>query len=45
MHISGESPGKGRYLCTKCSQGLYLEDSYDKLPLCPGCYNHEFIAG
>ncbi|MDR2967213.1 MAG: zinc ribbon-containing protein [Methanobacteriaceae archaeon] len=45
MYISGDHSGKGRYLCTKCSKALYLEDSFDILPLCPECGNQQFLVG
>lgn len=42
MYVSGEDPGEGKYLCTKCNKSIILKNNYEKLPLCPECYNHEF---
>ena len=33
----GEKPGKGRYVCTKCGEDLYLDDATDTLPPCAKC--------
>lgn len=45
MHISGEHPGKGRYVCANCGNPLYLEDRFDTLPLCPECRDYHFKVG
>lgn len=44
MHISGDNPGKGRYICANCSKPLYLEDNLDILPICTECGNQQFIS-
>lgn len=32
MPTTGEKPGKGTYICKKCSQKVILDDSTDTLP-------------
>ena len=36
MYKTGEKPGKGTYVCTKCGT---LDDTNDTLPPCPKCNN------
>ena len=43
VYKTGEKPGKGTYLCTKCDQKVTLDDATDTLPPCPKCKNTEFI--
>jgi DNA-directed RNA polymerase subunit RPC12/RpoP len=45
MYISGEHPGKGRYVCANCGKPLYLEDCSDTLPFCPECRKPYFMVG
>jgi len=33
----GEKPGRGKYVCTKCREDLYLDDDTDTLPPCARC--------
>lgn len=42
MPTTGEKPGKGTYVCTKCGQEVVLDDDIDTLPPCPKCNNTEF---
>ena len=42
MHRTGEKPGKGMYVCTKCRQEVVLDDDSDTLPPCPKCENTTF---
>lgn len=37
MPTTGEKPGKGTYICTKCGQTVRLDDDSDTLPPCPKC--------
>lgn len=39
MYSTGEKPGKGIYMCTKCGQYVRLDDDTDTLPPCPKCEN------
>ncbi|AEE16504.1 zinc ribbon-containing protein [Treponema brennaborense] len=39
IYKSGEKPGKGTYVCTKCDQKVVLNDDSDVLPPCPKCKN------
>lgn len=41
-HKCGEKPGIGRYICIKCGEDLYLDDSKDRLPPCIKCRNCTF---
>ena len=43
VYKTGEKPGKGTYLCTKCDQKVTLDDATDTLPPCPKCKNTEFL--
>jgi len=43
MATTGEKPGKGVYMCTKCGQLVRLDDATDTLPPCPTCDNTNFI--
>ena len=38
-YSTGEKPGKGTYVCTKCDQQVVLDDDTDTLPPCPNCSN------
>ncbi len=42
MSTTGERPGKGVYICTRCGQSVVLNDDTDVLPPCPRCNNTEF---
>ncbi len=42
MSTTGEKPGKGMYICTKCGQVVVLDDDTDTLPPCPKCSGTEF---
>lgn len=42
MSTTGEKPGKGSYICTKCGQRVYLDDATDTLPPCPSCNNTNY---
>jgi len=42
MYRTGEKPGKGTYLCTKCGTKVTLDDKTDTLPPCPKCDNTTF---
>ena len=43
MHYgTGETPGKGNYLCLKCASKIVLSDDSDPLPVCPNCGYTEF---
>jgi ribosomal protein S27AE len=33
----GEKPGIGRYCCTNCNWGVYLDNDDDRLPPCGNC--------
>lgn len=35
---TGEKPGKGKYVCTKCGEIINLPKDEDELPSCP---NHK----
>jgi len=39
MYKTGEKPGKGTYICTKCGERVVLNDDTDTLPPCPRCNN------
>lgn len=39
MSKTGEKPGVGVYICTKCGNLVRLDDQTDKLPPCPKCHN------
>lgn len=41
----GEKSGKGRYVCTKCGEDLFLDENTDTLPPCAKCHNCEFRKG
>ena len=43
MPITGEKPGKGKYVCKKCGQVVVLNDDSDTLPPCPKC-NHTIYS-
>ena len=43
MVTTGEKPGKGTYVCTKCGQTVVLDDHSDTMPPCPSCANTTFI--
>lgn len=43
MAKTGEKPGKGTYICIKCSQGIHLDDSSDTMPPCPKCNGTTFL--
>ena len=38
----GQKPGIGRYVCRKCGEDLYLDNSSDPLPPCSKCHNCTF---
>ncbi|WP_427977008.1 zinc ribbon-containing protein, partial [Agarivorans sp.] len=42
MSSTGEKPGKGVYVCTKCGQKVVLDDTSDTLPPCPRCQETEY---
>ncbi|MGK0468557.1 MAG: DNA-directed RNA polymerase subunit RPC12/RpoP [Clostridium sp.] len=42
IYKTGEKPGKGTYICTKCGQKVVLYDTTDTLPPCPKCNGTEF---
>ena len=42
MPTTGEKPGAGSYICTKCGQVVVLDHKTDTLPPCPKCNNTEF---
>lgn len=37
MHEAGEKPGKGIYVCMICGEKIIIENSEQKLPVCPKC--------
>jgi len=39
---SGEKPGKGIYVCTKCQEIIHLKDSDAILPPCSNCDSVKF---
>lgn len=39
LRTTGEKPGIGIYICTKCGQIVRLNDNTDRLPPCPRCDN------
>ncbi|MFH1327326.1 MAG: hypothetical protein ABIH76_00505 [Candidatus Bathyarchaeota archaeon] len=41
-YASGEEPGKGTYICTKCGATVTLDQDIDKLPSCSSCGNTTF---
>lgn len=41
-YSTGEKPGKGTYICTKCGQRVVLDDNTDTLPPCPKCNGTEY---
>ncbi len=43
MNKTGEKPGKGTYMCTKCGQLVALDDHSDTLPPCPKCNATTYI--
>lgn len=43
MPRTGEEPGPGLYVCTRCGQTVRLDDAGDRLPPCPDCRNTEFV--
>lgn len=42
MPTTGEKPGKGVYVCTRCGTIVTLDNDTDVLPPCPKCHNTEF---
>lgn len=42
MPRTGEEPGVGVYVCTRCGQNVRLDDPGDRLPPCPDCRNTEY---
>lgn len=42
MYTTGQKPGKGTYVCTKCGTIIVLDDETDTLPPCPKCHNTTF---
>jgi len=42
MPTTGEKPGIGTYVCTKCGQRVHLDNSDDTLPPCPKCNGTDF---
>jgi len=42
MVTTGEKPGRGTYICTRCGLGVTLDDDTDTMPPCPRCENTEF---
>lgn len=42
MYKKGDAPGKGRYICLRCGQSVYLESDDEKLKACPRCSHKEF---
>lgn len=42
MPTTGEKPGKGTYVCTRCATMVTLDDADDTLPPCPKCSHTEF---
>lgn len=42
MYKTGEKPGKGTYVCTKCGTIIVLDDATDTLPPCLKCDNTTF---
>lgn len=42
MYTTGQKPGKGTYVCTKCGTIVVLDDDTDTLPPCPKCNNTTF---
>jgi DNA-directed RNA polymerase subunit RPC12/RpoP len=45
MPKTGEKPGKGRYVCTKCGEAVHLDDDGDRLPPCPRCNGTDYRRG
>lgn len=43
MPRTGEEPGVGVYVCTRCGQQVRLDDPGDRLPPCPDCRHTEFV--
>lgn len=43
IYNSGEKPGKGVYVCTKCGYKVDLKDSKGELPICPKCKATTYI--
>lgn len=41
-YTTGEKPGTGRYVCTKCGEDLTLDDNTDTLPPCAKCHGTKF---
>ncbi|MCP4704585.1 MAG: zinc ribbon-containing protein [candidate division Zixibacteria bacterium] len=39
---TGQKPGVGFYLCTRCGKRLFLDNIKDRIPPCPRCYNTSF---
>ncbi|MFV0438215.1 MAG: DUF3039 domain-containing protein [Desulfopila sp.] len=37
MYQTGESPGKGTYVCMACGKKVVIENDDEKLPVCPQC--------
>ncbi|MBP2030865.1 DNA-directed RNA polymerase subunit RPC12/RpoP [Methanohalophilus levihalophilus] len=42
IYHTGDTPGKGTYMCTFCKKEVVLENDTDKLPPCPKCYKTEY---
>ena len=42
MPNTGEKPGKGKYICTKCGQEVVLDDRTDTLLPFPRCNNTSY---
>ena len=42
MYETGEKPGVGTYICTKCGEIVVLNDDTDTLPPCPKCNNTSY---
>ncbi len=43
MSSTGEKPGKGKYICTKCFTCITLDDDDAILPPCPKCSNTTYF--
>lgn len=43
MPRTGEEPGRGLYICTRCGQTVRLDDDGDRLPPCPDCAHTEYV--
>lgn len=41
-YTTGEKPGKGTYVCLRCSQRVILDDTTDILLPCPSCESTEY---